>query len=140
MSFTAWPAPTPPQWVTSEPHAPEERPEPGEERRLPTYHDAERAVAGGLRGSRDGRVGEGGAARTEDLVELARERYRTGAHVDHRLARLHEGGEAFAGAETDRPHLGLSRQAQEDDLRAARHLGHRGRGLHAVGGERGERR
>ncbi len=98
------------------------------------------AVAGGLRGSRDGRVGEGGAARTEDLVELARERYRTGAHVDHRLARLHEGGEAFAGAETDRPHLGLSRQAQEDDLRAARHLGHRGRGLHAVGGERGERR
>src|SRR6266404_5328069 len=90
-------------------HAPQERAEPGEERWLPAHHDAERAVAGGLRGARNRRVGEGGAARAEGLVEFARERHRTGAHVDHRLARGYEGGEASVGAEADRAHLRLSR-------------------------------
>jgi len=123
-------------------HASQERAEPLEERRLTPYHDAERAVAGGLRGACDRRVGEGNAARPESLTELSCERHWTGAHVDHGLARLHEGGETSTGAapEADRAHLRLSRQAQEHDFRATRYLGQRGRGLHAIRRERGQRR
>src|SRR5262249_20807280 len=106
---------------------------------LAAHHDAERAVAGGLRGARDRRVGEGGTARCEGLAELARERDRTGAHVDYRLARMHEGGEP-AATEADRAHVALPREAQEHDLGAFRYLGYRGRGLHSVGGEGRERR
>src|SRR6266446_4797064 len=68
MSFTAWPASAVGHFRA---HAPQERAEPGEERWLPAHHDAERAVAGGLRGARNRRVGEGGAGRSSKATTVA---------------------------------------------------------------------
>ena len=120
--------------MTSAPHRGEVRREPLDHGRRPAHHDAEGAVAGCLRGARDGRIREVHLASAEGLAELLREGDRAGAHVHHRLPASDIGDEAIVPgrAEAHGANLALPRQTEEDDVGPARDVVRGPGGLDAI--------
>ena len=102
-------------------HQPEDRADAGENLGVAADHDAERAVDRRLARARHRRVGEGNAFASECRVQLARQRRRRGAGIDHALA-LRQLSQQAVFAEADLAHLLAIGQRQQDGMRLGAHI------------------